>query len=192
MHYLPNEIFADITNFLPNDDITDLMLMSRNFKALVTPRLKKIDKEMRTLDQHIESLMPSPEPEENNDEWIPQLNLKRFEPIGYKAKKRMKDAFHNQNELLYCMRVDIKNLGKFLFYRLKAAMSLQRFDYSTFFRISCSLLATPKFRQEYNISLRMARRIIWLAIQCHESHFGPLNDVERIWSFYNPEYSKRK
>ncbi|KAI1701766.1 RWD domain-containing protein [Ditylenchus destructor] len=40
---LPNEVFSVITNFLPNDDIIDLMFLSRNFNTLVTPRLKQID-----------------------------------------------------------------------------------------------------------------------------------------------------
>ncbi|KAI1731120.1 hypothetical protein Ddc_03849 [Ditylenchus destructor] len=62
MSFLPNEIFLDMTNFLPNNDITDLMLLSRKFNAFVTPRLQKIDQEMATMNQTIESLMPSPAP----------------------------------------------------------------------------------------------------------------------------------
>ncbi|KAI1700949.1 hypothetical protein DdX_16387 [Ditylenchus destructor] len=88
MSSLPNEILYNISNFLPNDDITDLMLMSRNFNALVTLRLKKIDQEMATMNQSIKSNVPgSPE-----SVWISQLNLKRYEPIGSKAKKRMNDV----------------------------------------------------------------------------------------------------
>ncbi|KAI1706846.1 hypothetical protein Ddc_15113 [Ditylenchus destructor] len=85
MSSLPNEIFSDVTNFLPNDDITDLMLMSKTFNALVTPRLKKINQEMSTMDQSIKSFMPSPAPDPTDCKWISQLNLKRFEPIGSEA-----------------------------------------------------------------------------------------------------------
>ncbi|KAI1697112.1 hypothetical protein DdX_18675 [Ditylenchus destructor] len=85
MSSLPNEIFFDISNFLPNDDITDLMLMSRTFNALVTPRLQKINQEMTTMNQSIESFMPTPAPHHTDNDWIAQLNLKKFEPIGSEA-----------------------------------------------------------------------------------------------------------
>ncbi|KAI1707489.1 hypothetical protein Ddc_14774 [Ditylenchus destructor] len=103
MSSLPNEIFADLTNFLPNDDITDLMLLSRTFNTLVTPRLKKIDQEMSTTNQSIKSFMPSPEPDPSDNEWIAKLNLKRFLPIGSEAKKPMKKLIRNKEFVQYCL-----------------------------------------------------------------------------------------
>ncbi|KAI1699567.1 hypothetical protein Ddc_18511 [Ditylenchus destructor] len=91
MSSLPNEISFDITNFLPNDDITDLMLMSRKFNAFVTPRLKKINEDRATMNQSIKS----PVPEINDDKWIAQQDLKKFEPIGSVAKKQMKAVFES-------------------------------------------------------------------------------------------------
>ncbi|KAI1703441.1 hypothetical protein Ddc_16549 [Ditylenchus destructor] len=82
MFYLPNEVLSVITKFLPNDDVIDLMLLSRNFNALVTPRLREIDQEMSNMNQSIESFMPMPAPDETDNVWISQLNLKKFEPIG--------------------------------------------------------------------------------------------------------------
>ncbi|KAI1700966.1 UDP-glucoronosyl and UDP-glucosyl transferase domain-containing protein [Ditylenchus destructor] len=150
MSFLPNEIVYDITNFLPNDDITDQMLMSRNFNVLVTPRLKKIDQEMTTMNQSIESFMPSPAPADN--EWIPQLNLKRFEPIGSEAKKRMKKVFENRTDIIDCLfKINNPDMRSTLLPRLKKEMSLERFDDPTFLRILGALIAQPKFRQEYNV-----------------------------------------
>ncbi|KAI1713349.1 hypothetical protein Ddc_12004 [Ditylenchus destructor] len=56
MSALPNEISFDITNFLPNDDVTDLMLVSRNFNALVTPRLQKINEAKKRMKDIFQSL----------------------------------------------------------------------------------------------------------------------------------------
>ncbi|KAI1703815.1 hypothetical protein DdX_14651 [Ditylenchus destructor] len=69
---IPNEVFSDITNFLPNDDITDLMLMSWNFNALVTPRLRRIVQAATTV--------PTPA-QLMDDQWF-QQNVKKFLPIG--------------------------------------------------------------------------------------------------------------
>ncbi|KAI1707488.1 hypothetical protein Ddc_14773 [Ditylenchus destructor] len=142
MSALPNEIFSDMTKFLPNDDITDLMLMSRTFNALVTPRLQKINQDLTTMNQSIKS----PVPEINDDKWIAQLNLKRFEPIGSVTKKRAKNAFERFRNGE--MKVDEM--------ALKERMSLERFDDVTFLRILAALVATPKFREEYNISQEQA------------------------------------
>ncbi|KAI1700959.1 hypothetical protein DdX_16398 [Ditylenchus destructor] len=54
MSSLPNEIFYNISKFLPNDDITDLMLMSKKFNGLVTPRLQKIDQAKRRFTEVLE------------------------------------------------------------------------------------------------------------------------------------------
>ncbi|KAI1700963.1 hypothetical protein DdX_16402 [Ditylenchus destructor] len=182
---LPNDIFYNVTNFLPNDDITDLMLMSRTVNALVTPRLRKLDEEMATLNQSIKSFMPIPPPE-TDDEWISQLNLKKFEPVGSAAKKRMMDAFHKKNDSLRCNGFNYLDSGQFD--RLKERMSLQRFNNLTFFGILGALVATPKFRQEYNISRNFAHSIACFVIQY--CYFGVFNDVVRIWSFYNSDWSK--
>ncbi|KAI1701413.1 hypothetical protein Ddc_17637 [Ditylenchus destructor] len=177
MPFLPNEIFADLTKFLPNDDITDLMLLSRKFNALVTPRLQKIDEEMATMNQSIKS----PVPEISDDEWISQLNFKRFDPIGSKAKKRMQEAFMNEIELLDCLneatldngmlkshKESLKELldylhkatlDKGMLKSLKERMSLERFDDITFYRILAGLVSVPKFRQDYNISLEFSQLI---------------------------------
>ncbi|KAI1703831.1 hypothetical protein DdX_14670 [Ditylenchus destructor] len=170
MSSLPNEIFSDITNFLPNDDITDLMLMSRNFNAHVTPRLKKIDQEMATTDQSIESFMPSPEPDPTDNEWISQLNLKKFLQIGTEAKKRLKEFLMNE-------KIDF--LTSFLpqVFRYKEKMSLERFDDKTFLYILCVLIAMPNFRQEYNISQDAAK--------CVQLFCSLRVDTARIWWFYN-------
>ncbi|KAI1701658.1 f-box-like domain-containing protein [Ditylenchus destructor] len=146
MSSLPNEIFCDIANFLPNDDITDLMLTSRTFNSLVTPRLRKIDQEMATLNQSIKS----PVREVTDCEWISQMNLKRFEPIGSAAKKRMKQVF----EILGNRRESNDDILRF-----KEGMSLERFGDATFLRILNALLSKPEFRREYNISLHLAESI---------------------------------
>ncbi|KAI1694007.1 hypothetical protein DdX_20340 [Ditylenchus destructor] len=150
MSSLPSEIFSDITNFLPNDDITDLMLMAKTFNALVTPRLKKIDEDRATMNQSIKS----PVPEIKDGEWIAQLDLKRFEPIGSVAKKRMKDVIE---------RICIEEL-KWEIMGLKEVMSLERFDDATFLRILWALLAKPEFRQEYNISQEAAGILQFICI----------------------------
>ncbi|KAI1701411.1 hypothetical protein Ddc_17635 [Ditylenchus destructor] len=156
MSSLPNEIFSDITNFLPNDDITDLMLLSKTFNALLTPRLKKIDQ----------------------------------------AKKRMKEVFENEEQsivdngtfevienriVVNCMTCDDSHMLK-TFDILKEGMSLERFDDTTFLRILGALVAMPKFRQEYNISFKLARHYI-LHITIFELLNGPgyVDDVLRIW-----------
>ncbi|KAI1700942.1 hypothetical protein DdX_16379 [Ditylenchus destructor] len=185
MSSLPNEIFYNITNFLPNDDITDLMLMSRNFNAHVTPRLKKIDEEMATVNQTIESFMPSPTPEATDNEWISQLNLKRFEPIGSEAKKLMKEVFTRIEE--FDISFDNVESRLTVNIELKKRMSLERFDDETFLRILWALLAQPKFRQEYNVSLEFACFLTTPA--GHNNHFGDdrFDDVLRIWSFYGSD-----
>ncbi|KAI1700950.1 hypothetical protein DdX_16388 [Ditylenchus destructor] len=145
MSFLPNEIFCDVANFLPNNDVTDLMLTSRTFNSLVTPRLKKIDQEMSTMNQSIKS----PVREVTDCEWISQMNLKRFEPIGSAAKERMRDAFEvlrnreSNNDIL----------------RFKERMSLERFGDATYLRILNALLSKAEFRQEYEISQDLAEYI---------------------------------
>ncbi|KAI1707498.1 hypothetical protein Ddc_14783 [Ditylenchus destructor] len=189
MSSFPNEIFYNITNFLPNDDIADLMLMSRNFNALVTPRLRKIDQQMATMNQSIESFMPLPAPEPSNNVWISQLNLKRFEPIGSQAKKRLTEAFYriNLNNLLELIRLILKDRNRLpcheeMIDKYKEIMSLERYDTATFVRILCALIATPKFRQDYKIPIKFAHHI-WWAISSNER----FDDVARIYSFYNGE-----
>ncbi|KAI1692595.1 hypothetical protein DdX_21165 [Ditylenchus destructor] len=277
MSSLPNDIFYNITNFLPNDDITDLMLMSRNFNAHVTLRLKKIDQEMATMNQCIKSFMPNPVPKDDcewipqlnlkrfepigsklyagrwndgqedgiddgmdvaagwkpavmiagpwkpsnwnasrwkrsnpemstmnqsiksftsspaptDNEWIPQLNLKRFEPIGSAAKNQMKKTFQDRNNFLSCFEhIRLELLDKF-----KKGLSLERFDDLTFLRILMAFVATPRFRQKYSFS-GLSALLITHHANCfrekYENFFGPFNetfdDVRRIWSFYNPNY----
>ncbi|KAI1707306.1 hypothetical protein Ddc_14913 [Ditylenchus destructor] len=183
MSALPNEIFSNITNFLPNDDITDLMLMSRNFNALVTPRLKKINQDMTTMNQSIKSFMPSPAPEATNDEWISQLNLKRFEPVGSKAKKAMEKVFANDVDFK-CLLNGSMVLGLDTFDRFKEGLSLERFDDATFLRILGALVGTPKFRQEYNVPFKLAHDFVYVLSILYENYFGSFDDVVRIWESY--------
>ncbi|KAI1697117.1 macrophage migration inhibitory factor (MIF) domain-containing protein [Ditylenchus destructor] len=83
-------------------------------------------------------------------EWIGQVNLKRFEPIGTAAKKRMKDAFKDDEKFKNHLRDITLNNG--MLDGLKERMSLERFDDRTFFRILAALVSVPKFREENNIS----------------------------------------
>ncbi|KAI1703814.1 hypothetical protein DdX_14650 [Ditylenchus destructor] len=172
---LPNEIFSDLANFLPNDDMTDLMLLSRTFHAIIHPRLHKIDEEMSTKDQHIESFMPSPAPDTDR-EWISQLDLQRFEPIGSVAKNRMKEAFGNRDDFLRSLWNATNGIDSFV--RLKQRLSLERFDDATFLRILGAMVAMPKFRQEYKISYPFAQTILPYT----KRNRG--DDVLRIWMFY--------
>ncbi|KAI1700960.1 hypothetical protein DdX_16399 [Ditylenchus destructor] len=187
MSSLPNEIVSDMTKFLPNDDITDLMLMSKTFTAHVTPRLKKIDQEMATMNQSIESFMPSPAPETTDNEWISQLNLKRFEPIGSKAKRRFTEVFEKDFPNLLCQISRIAGMGTGIcdqdkVDKYKEGMSLERFDNKTFVRILAALVSVPEFRQEYNIPTKLLSfNYIRYAIRSDET----FDDVRRIWSFYN-------
>ncbi|KAI1699521.1 hypothetical protein DdX_17274 [Ditylenchus destructor] len=153
MASLPNEIFYDMTNFLPNDDIIDLMLLSRNFNGLVAPRLRKIDQEMATMDQSVKSLF-SPSALHPGSEYISEQNLKRIEPVGSKAKKRMKEVFEDKKELQDCLGNATLNTG--MLDGLKKRMSLERFGDATFLRILKALFTTPKFLQDYNISLNIS------------------------------------
>ncbi|KAI1699931.1 hypothetical protein DdX_17024 [Ditylenchus destructor] len=186
MSFLPNEIFYDITNFLPNDDITDQMLLSRNFNALVTPRLQKIDQEMTTMNQSIESFMPSPAPADN--EWIFQLNLKRFEPIGSEAKQRMKTVLENRDDVRDCLlNIEKSDMRSTLLPKLKERMSLERFDDPTFLRILGALIAQPKFRQEYNVWPKFPRAMLacFMLIELYGIYpNASFDDVKRILEFY--------
>ncbi|KAI1703444.1 hypothetical protein Ddc_16552 [Ditylenchus destructor] len=188
MSSLPNEIFYDITNFLPYDDITDLMHLSRKFNALVTPRLKKIGEEMATMNQSIESFMPEPVP--TDYEWISQLNLKRFEPIGSVAKKRMKEFFEDnaENDFLNWQarrrKVSLE-LRQISLEKCKKRTSLERFDNPTFLRILSALVSKPKFRQEYKIPQDLAGSINFFCKYRLWISFGQtFLDLDRIWSFY--------
>ncbi|KAI1704929.1 hypothetical protein Ddc_15948 [Ditylenchus destructor] len=190
MSSLPNEIFSDLTNFLPNDDITDLMLLSRKFNALVTPRLRRINEDRATMNQTIESFMPTPAPEDH-DEWISQLNLKRFKPIGSVAKKRMKKLLANVREFEDCFHkfYDKREIDIGTFDILKEGMSLERFDDTTFLRILFTLVSTPQFRQEYNVPTDLSDPLraclIFIVVvpnQIPSSHF---EDVVRIFNFYD-------
>ncbi|KAI1700964.1 hypothetical protein DdX_16403 [Ditylenchus destructor] len=145
MSSFPNETFFDITNFLPNDDITDLMLMSKTFNVFVTPRLKKIDHEMATMNQSITSFMPMPTPNITIREYFSRLNLKRFEPIGSKAKKRMKELFENEDDLLNRLWNSYRN-GTLS--SLKEVMSLERFDDLSF------VFIFRAFVKEYSNSIK--------------------------------------
>ncbi|KAI1704927.1 hypothetical protein Ddc_15946 [Ditylenchus destructor] len=157
MSSLPNEIFFDITNFLPNDDITDLMLLSRTFNAHVTPRLKKINEDMATMNQSIKSFMSSLAPK-NESEWI--SHRKRFLPIGSVAKKRMKKLFANNQviEDCFCKFDEKQELDIGTFDILKKGMSLERFDDTTFLHIMYGLVSIPEFCQEYNVKCHFAMR----------------------------------
>ncbi|KAI1699562.1 hypothetical protein Ddc_18506 [Ditylenchus destructor] len=190
MSYLPNEIYSDITNFLPNDDITDLMFVSLKFNALVTSRLRKINEEMATVNRSIESFMPKPTPDHADNEWISLLNFKKFEPIGTEAKNLMKEMFDNEKDVMNCLRkTENLYMRSEKLQKLKEGMSLERFDNSTFVRILGALVSIPKFRQEYNISRKLAHwinRIIAFLFH-HNTYLDTIfDDVRRIWSFYNP------
>ncbi|KAI1707503.1 hypothetical protein Ddc_14788 [Ditylenchus destructor] len=185
MSSLPNEIFYDIVNFLPNDDITDLMLTSKTFNSFVTPRLQNINEEMATMNQTIESFMPMPAPEPTDCVWISKLNLKRFEPIGSKAKRRFTEVFETDFPNFVRQLSLIMGLGSGIcdeekVNKYKERMSLERFDNATFVRILAALVSVPKFRQEYNIAHKSAYRI-HVVIKFHDK----FDDVGRIWSFYN-------
>ncbi|KAI1703833.1 hypothetical protein DdX_14672 [Ditylenchus destructor] len=186
MYFLPSEVLIIITNFLPNDGITDLMLLSRNFNALVTPRLKNIDQEMATMNQSITSFKPKLKPELSDCEWIPQLNLERFEPIGFVAKRRMKEAFKRiEDAFLHCShyageRVPLE--------RFKERMSLERFKDATFLRIFSALVSRPKFREEYKIRLDMSNYIHSVCEFVLETRYSETcHDLKRIWSFYDSD-----
>ncbi|KAI1706749.1 hypothetical protein Ddc_15158 [Ditylenchus destructor] len=188
MSSLPSEIFYNITNFLPNDDITDLMFLSRNFNALVTPRLRKIDQEMATINQHFDSFLPSPAPETDH-EWISKLNLKRFEPIGSHAKKLMTKLMNDG--FLNCVRYSMGWMGEEerpeLLEIAKRRMFLERFGDTTFIRIMGALVATPKFRKKYNVSNRFADSyhcILGFPLLLSTIYPANFDDVRRIWSFY--------
>ncbi|KAI1703832.1 hypothetical protein DdX_14671 [Ditylenchus destructor] len=188
MFYLPNEVLSVITNFLSNDDITDLMLLSRNFNALVTPRLKNINQEMSARNLSIESFMPKPV--ETDNEWISQLDLKRFEPIGFKAKKQMKEFFEkvdDDDDFLKCLRkAGDQNAS---LDRFKKIMSLERFNDPTFLRVLCTLISIPEFRVEYNVTWSLTSYIHFLCKQRLENRYSQtFRDVKRIWSFYNRYY----
>ncbi|KAI1701408.1 hypothetical protein Ddc_17632 [Ditylenchus destructor] len=203
MSSLPNEILSVLANFLPNDDITDLMLLSRNFNNLVTPRLKEIDQDMTTMEQHIESFMPADaihlcdhhrQPghdihETDDNEWIPQLNLKQFEPIGSVAKKRAKEVFENEKNSVTKILEHEEKDPQFAFdmlKRLKKGMSLERFGDISFLRILAALVSVPKFRQEYNISFIWAKHFLMYLIVCL-SLSESFVDVHRMWFFYNKQ-----
>ncbi|KAI1703439.1 hypothetical protein Ddc_16547 [Ditylenchus destructor] len=190
MSYLPSEVVSVITKFLPNDDITDLMFLSRNFNALVTPRLREIDQEMATMNQSIESFMPMPAPDETDSNWITQLNLQRFEPVGSEAKKRMKEVFKEdsrENAFLKCVR-NAKDRNVSL-HRFKQILSLERFDDPTFLRVLCVLLSRPKFCEEYNVMCSMAGYIHLICKHRLEHRYGQtFRDVELIWAFYHSYY----
>ncbi|KAI1707487.1 hypothetical protein Ddc_14772 [Ditylenchus destructor] len=150
MSSLPNEMVSKITNFLPNSGITDLMLTSRNFNALVTPRLRKID----------EGIVPDPA-----HEWVSQSNLKQYEPIGSAAKKRMRAVFEkDEDELLNCLRRP--GYSKVPLQRFKEKMSLQRFDDAIFLRILSTLLLNPEFRKKIieNRSSGVPKALVTLAL----------------------------
>ncbi|KAI1704930.1 hypothetical protein Ddc_15949 [Ditylenchus destructor] len=149
MSSVPNEIFGNITNFLPNDDITDLMLLSRTFNAHVTPRLRRINEDRTTMNQTIESFETTPT-SEDADEWVAQLNLKRFEPIGSVAKKRMKELLVNIQEFEDCFHKfnEKPELDIGTFDRIKQGMSLERFDDAAFLHIMFAFVSTPEFCQE--------------------------------------------
>ncbi|KAI1693342.1 hypothetical protein Ddc_22900 [Ditylenchus destructor] len=120
-------------------------------------------------------LSPATEPTDHKNlyyEWILQLNLKRFEPIGSIAKKRMKEAFGELENLK-------KSLGTTKFDEYQKRMSLERFNRESFYRIMDALMARQTFRQEYNISYELAR---WVTLIYQLKSF---DDVRRIWSFYN-------
>ncbi|KAI1701405.1 hypothetical protein Ddc_17629 [Ditylenchus destructor] len=195
MTSLLNEIFSNITNFLPNNDITDLMLLSRKFNVLVTPRLQKIDQKMGTMKQSILSFMPLPESDPADHKWISQLELKRFKPIGSNAKRRMMKVFQHPDDVLCCLQNAKMCMGTLDM--IQKGMSLERFDDTTFIRILGTLVAMPKFRQEYNISYNFYARsnfkyyihnlyyLNWGWKVKPDHGLGSFDDVIEIWSFYD-------
>ncbi|KAI1699569.1 hypothetical protein Ddc_18513 [Ditylenchus destructor] len=168
---LPSDIFYNVTNFLPNDDIADLMLLSKTFNVFVTPRLRKIDQEMAITNQSIKSFMPSPTPKRNDNKWVSQLNLKKFEPIDSVAKKAMKEVFFNDDDFKYLVS-NTMGITLHTFDQFKESLSLERFDDPTSLRILGALLATPNFRQEYNVPHKHAYKFVqWLNLLHHDDSF---------------------
>ncbi|KAI1703816.1 hypothetical protein DdX_14652 [Ditylenchus destructor] len=148
------------------------------------------------MNQSIKSFMPSPAPAATDHEWVSQLNLTRFEPIGSETKKRMKDLFENQKDIKNLLLINLPNSLDDLkipsLCKLKERMSLSRFDDATFLRIFCVQIATPKFRQEYNISHSDAAHMYYLAIALKylfANYSGTFDDVFRICLYYNPHWT---
>ncbi|KAI1700818.1 hypothetical protein Ddc_17927 [Ditylenchus destructor] len=90
MSSLPSEIFSNITNFLPTDNITDLMLLSRKFNAVVTPRLKKIDQAKKRMketfendDKLLNSLVTATLNTGMLDELKERMSLERFDDTTF-------------------------------------------------------------------------------------------------------------
>ncbi|KAI1695988.1 hypothetical protein DdX_16391 [Ditylenchus destructor] len=178
----PTEVLSVITNFLPIDDITDLMLLSKQFSALAAPRLRPIDEEMATMNQSIKSFLPV------GNEWISQLDFKRFLPIGSQAKNRMKSVFENRYLRVCLGNIENSDLRATMLPRIKERMSLERFDDPTFLRILGALIARPEFRQEYNVCTNLTV-CVKICYQVIADHFIYPNDsfldVMRILGFYS-------
>ncbi|KAI1707495.1 hypothetical protein Ddc_14780 [Ditylenchus destructor] len=192
MSSIPNEVLSVITRFLADDHVADLILLSRNFNAHVTPRLKKIDEEMATMNQSIKSFTPFPAPDSTDNEWISQLDLKRFLPIGSEAKKQMKKVFENyvdlRDSLGYTENPDVRSR---LLPILKKRMSLERFDDPTFLRIVGALIATPKFRQEYNVEPLLTFLVSVYCVEHAMTHtygYDTFHDVHQIMAFYKENF----
>ncbi|KAI1699563.1 hypothetical protein Ddc_18507 [Ditylenchus destructor] len=135
---------------------------------------------MATVNQCIKSFIPKPAPKDDS-EWISQLNLKKFEPIGSKAKKAMKKVFANDVDFK-CLCNGSMVLGRDTFDRFKEGLSLERFDDATFLRILGALVATPKFRQDFNVPFELAHDFIYVCLSClYENYFGSFDDVILIW-----------
>ncbi|KAI1700962.1 hypothetical protein DdX_16401 [Ditylenchus destructor] len=200
-----SSLYSIITGFLPKDDITDLMLMSRNFNAFVTPRLQKIDEEMATMNQSMVLLVPRHLSDRSFCSLIShnvQGILKRCKPIGTEAKKRMRKVFQNRQDIINYLRNATSGFG--ILDSLKKRMSLQRFEDKTFLYILCVLVSTPKFRQVYNVRKSLAQDTIQFAALAHREIYNrcpnphpernPSYDIEifndnvrQVWLFCNQD-----
>ncbi|KAI1707492.1 hypothetical protein Ddc_14777 [Ditylenchus destructor] len=107
---------------------------------------------MTTMNQSIKS----PVAGVTDDEWISQLNLKQFEPIGSQSKKRMREAFEILHKSFETAPWNVNVV------RYKKRMSLGRFDDATFWRILKALLARPEFCHAYNVSEQLVINVNYL------------------------------
>lgn len=67
----------------------------------------------------------------------------------------MKEVFEDEDNFLYFLRNATPENGMLV--ELKERMSLERFNDPTFVCILGTLVAVPKFRQDYDISLKYSK-----------------------------------
>ncbi|KAI1703813.1 hypothetical protein DdX_14649 [Ditylenchus destructor] len=108
----------------------------------------------------------SPDPEIKDGDWIAQLDLKRFEPIGSVAKKHMREMFATADKFLPNARDDE-------WAEIKEKMSLERFSYWTFLRIFCALLSSEEFRGNHSIPSDTAKEFHNAAGDLKQANYDP-------------------